>query len=255
MTLTKAFEVCSVLLATLAAIRMQQTGLHRRYRFLFAYLVFLAPFSFWPIVLNIRSVLYFRLWIATEPMNWVFEILVVRELCGLVLERYKGLCSLGRWAMYAGMGISAAVSFASLLPRIASAMPERSRILFYTMGAGRGVNFALAIFLLLMMILGSRYPVPLSRNVVLNAVIFTLLFLSNTFAALVHTLFDRRTSPLVDCCLMAIGAASLAVWLFYLTPEGETAQVEIAHLRPEHEERLLARLDDLNALVLRVAEF
>ncbi len=253
-SLINAFEGASVLFAALTAIRLRASGLHSRYRFLFAYLVFLVPFSFWPMIIDSRSILYFRVWIATEPLNWIFEILVVRELCGLVLERYKGLCTVGRWAMYGGMAISAVISFASLLPHIASTLPQRSRMLFYMVGANRGINFALAIFLLLMMVLGSRYPVPLSRNVVLNAVVFTVLFFSNTLAMLMHTLFDTKTSPLVDAALMGIGALSLVVWFCFLNHQGEIAKVELAHLLPEHEERLLARLDDLNSMVLRLAE-
>lgn len=228
------------------------SGLHSRYPYLFAYLVFLVPYSLWPILLDLRSILYFRMWVGTEPLNWIFEILVVRELCGLVLERYQGLCTLGRWAMYGGMAVSAIISLASLFARIPSTMPQRSQILYYVTGADRGINLALAIFLLLMMLLGSRYPVPLSRNVVVNAVTFTILFLSNSMAMLIHTLFDRRTSPVVDCCLMAVGAASLVVWFLGLNPRGETVRVEIAHLSPDHEERLLARLEDLNAMLLRV---
>ena len=253
MSPTTVFEALSVVFAALASARMWISGLHVRYRYLFAYLVFLVPYSVWPILLDIHSKIYFRVWLATEPLNWIFEILVVRELCGLVLERYQGLCTLGRWAMYAGMALSAAISFATLLPRISTTMPQRSLLLFYVAGANRGVNLALAVFLLLMMTLGSRFPLPLSRNVVLSAVLFTLLFLSNTMAMLIHTLFDRSTSPLVDTGLMAVSAASLAILFLALSSDGEAVQVELAHLRPDLEARLLTTLEDLNAMVLRIS--
>ena len=39
----------------------------------------------------------------------LFYILVVMELYGLVFERYKGLYTLGRWAMYGAIVISATI--------------------------------------------------------------------------------------------------------------------------------------------------
>ena len=233
---------------------MCRSELHRAYPFLFAYLVFLAPDSLGPLVMDLRSRAYFRFWLITEPINWAFEILVVRELCGLVLARYKGLCSLGRWTMYAGIAISGAISLASMLPRIPDALSHRSRLLFYWYGADRGINFALGIFLILMVLAASRYPVPVSRNVVLNASVFTAVFLSSTLASLLRTVFDFRVSSQTNVMLTAVNAASLAVWLFVLTPKGEEIRVELAHFHPEHETRILQRLDQINRLVLRLAE-
>jgi len=236
----------------LTAIRMGGCGLHSRYRFLFGYLIFVVADSIWPLRLDIRSRSYYYFWLYSEPLNWIFQILVVRELCGLVLERYKGLCTVGRWGMYGGIAISAAISVASLLPHIGSGMTHRSRILFYMEGGDRGINLALAIFLLLMMLLVSRYPVPLSRNVVVNAVIYTILFFSNTLAALLHTIFDLKIAPAVDAALTGMGVVALLVWFFLLTPRGEEIRVELAHLRPEREEHILHYLDELNKLVLNL---
>jgi hypothetical protein len=250
--LTTWFEAMSALFAGLAAIRMVGSGLHARYRFLSSYLFFLVPFSAWPLCLDSRSAAYYWTWIYSEPLNWIFQILVVRELCGLVLERYRGLCTLGRWGMYAGIGIAGAISLASLLPHIPNRVSRRSHLLSYMQGGERGVYLALGLFLLLMMVLVSRYPVPLSRNVLLNAVIFTILFFSNSLAALLHTIFDLRIGHSVDAGLGGLGVITLVAWLFFLTPRGEEIRVELVHLQPEREEHVLRYLDDLNRLVLNL---
>ena len=251
-TVISAIEVVSGVFAALTAVRMCRSDLDRRYPFLFAYLVFQVPYAIWPATVDIASPGYFWFWLVTEPINWIFEIAVVRELCGLVLERYRGLCSLGRWSMYGGVSLSAAISLATLLPRIPNALTQRSRLLYYWYGGDRGINLALAIFLLLMLLLASRYPVPFNRNVVLNAVMFTVLFFGSTLSSLLRTIFDLRVALLLDIGLTASGAASLIVWFFALTPEGEKDRVELAHFGPEDEVRILQRLDQMNRLVLRL---
>src|SRR5207248_4908074 len=141
---------------------------HRRYPVFFWYFCFRVLNGLWPFFFDLKSNAYIYIWEATEPVNLIFYIWVVLELCALVLERHKGLYSLGRWAMALGMVISVGLSILTLLPKITPAMPQRSRSLGYFFATDRGVTFCLAIFLLLMLFLLSRYPVPLSRNVVLH---------------------------------------------------------------------------------------
>lgn len=252
--LISALEVVSAVFAALTAARMYRSGLRRRYPYLFAYMVFLVPISIWPAVSNMESVVYFWFWVISEPIGWLFEILVVREFCGLALERYRGLRSVGRWGMYGGVALSAAISLASMLPRIPYTITHRSRLLFYLYGADRGIHLAMGIFLLLMMAMASRYPVPLSRNIVVNAAIFTGLFFSNTLSALLQIVFDRRAGHAADIWLTGAAAASLIVWFFLLTPKGEEVRMELAHFGSEDESRMLQRLDRINRFVLRLAE-
>jgi hypothetical protein len=254
-TVISGIEVVIAIFAALTAVRLYRSGLHRRYPFLFAYLLFQVAYSIPPAAMDLRSRAYFWQWLITLPINWIFEILVVRELCGLVLEPYRGLCTLGRWSMYGSVALSSAISLATVLPRIPSSLPRRSRVLFYVFGGDRGIHLALAILLLLMMVLASRYPVPLNRNVVLNAAMFTLLFFANTLASLLRTIFDMRVAALLDVGLTGLGAVSLIIWFFALTPEGEKDRIELAHFRPENEARILQQLDHINRLVLRLPSY
>ena len=252
-TVISGIEVVAGVFAALTAVRMHRSGLHRRYPFLFAYLLFQVPYSIPPATMNLGSTSYFWFWLITLPIDWMFEISVASELCRLVLERYRGLRSLGRWSVYGGVALSAALSLATLLPRVPSAVTRRSMLLSYYFGADRGINLALAIFLLLMMLLASRCPVPLNRNVVLNAVMFTALFFGNTLTSLLRSIFDLRVAVAMDVGLTASTAVSLIVWFFALTPGGEKDRLELAHFRPEDEVRILQRLDRINQLMLRLA--
>src|SRR5262245_37376746 len=104
------FVWMSQLAAALTAMRLYKTGLHRRYRFFFWYLIFRALSSAGMAFLNLRSKAYFFAFITVEPITWVFYCLVVLELCRLMLERHKGLYTLGKLALYAGIAVSVTVS-------------------------------------------------------------------------------------------------------------------------------------------------
>jgi len=247
------FQIASLLGSGLTATKLLATGLHRRYPVFFSYFIFRVANGIWPFFFDVKSNAYSYLWAWTEPLILVFYVWVVLELCGLVLERHRGLYSLGRWAMGLGMVVSLTLSFLSLLPKITPAMPQRTRKLGYFYAADRGVTFCLAIFLLLMLFLLSRYPVPLSRNVILHATLYTVFFLSNTLNVILSSVFGLRLYTAVDTALMGVSTACALAWAFLLTPKGEEVRMTIPHFGPEHEERLLYQLDSLNTTLLRAA--
>src|SRR5205814_8145355 len=123
---------------------------------------------------------------------------------GLVLGRYPSLQTAGRCAMYGGVLISSAISILALLPRLRPA--QKSRLLTYWFPVDRGVSFGLAIFLLVMMFLVSRFPIKLSRNVILHTSLFTILFLNHALNNLFHTFFGTKMPPIVDLGNRAISA-------------------------------------------------
>ena len=203
--------------------------------------------------MDVSSGLYQRVWVLTEPIEVVFYVLMVVELYKLVLEKYKGLYSLGRWALYLSLAISVGISAITLLPRIKPSTAQRSKIMFYVLATERGIHTALAIFIILILGFLSFFPVKLSRNVRVHALVFSIFFLSSTFMLLMRTLFGLRLADEVNAVLMGITAASVVAWLTLLRPAGEDSRRAPAPVGPEYESRLLAHLDSLNAALLRTS--
>jgi hypothetical protein len=247
------FEWISLLGAGLTTLKLLRSGLYHRYRFFFAYLVSLVPYGICLVVLDEHSGLYQKFWTVTAPLFWLFYVLVAFELCGLILEKYKGLYTLGRWAMYLAMAVSVMVSVLSLLPHITPAMPQRTRVMGYVYAIERGVDFSLAIFILLILFFLTRYPVPLSRNVVVHAVVFSLFFLSNTFGLLLHSVFGLQLKNEVNMFLMGTSSACVVAWLVLLNAKGEKVRVSTRHFGRRDEERILLQLDSLNDTLLRAS--
>lgn len=246
-----AFQVAIALAASLTALRLLRFGLYRRYPVLGCYLAFVALYSLSPVLLDGKSPTYFWIWIYAQPIQWLIEILLVRELCHIVLERHPGLVTLGRWMMYFGVATSAFLSCLSLLPHFTSTMSARSKLLGYWIAANRGISLSLVIFLLLMLLAVSRYPVRLSRNVVLNALLFTLCFMCDSLGAILKAVFDVSLSPWVTISLSGVESVCLVVWLVLLTPEGEKLHLDWVQFGPEYEARALSRLDAVNRVLLR----
>src|ERR1039458_8161467 len=108
---------------------------------------------------------------------------MVVELYKLVLEKYKGLYTLGRWALYVSLAISVSISAISLLPQIKPSLPQQSKIMFYMLATERGVNTGLAIFIVLILCFLSLFPVKLSRNVRVHALVYSIFFRSEEHTA------------------------------------------------------------------------
>jgi len=130
-----------------------------------AYFLFRIPNTLWPLVFDIRSDAYFYSYIFTLPAALVFYILLVMELYRLVLEQYKGLHSVGKWAMYASVAGAVTISILTLIPKITPSMPQKSTAIGLVMVSERGVYTALAVFIILLLLLLSFFPIQLRRNV------------------------------------------------------------------------------------------
>jgi uncharacterized integral membrane protein len=251
--LINVFQILTLVGAALTAAKLFHTGLHRRYRFFFWYFLFLLPNTTWPLFLSVKGSPYFVLWTVTEPLTWIFHTLVVLELYRLVLEKHKGLYTLGRWAMFAGIGTSVTISLISLIPRLAVSMTEQSKTMFWYLAMERGLMLGLAIFLLFMMGFLVLYTVPISRNVKTHARIYSIFFVSNFLTFLMRSLLGRHVGLLTNTIANAVSTLCVFAWLFLLNPAGEEVQTSQAVISPEQERRVLQHLDALNATLLRVS--
>lgn len=245
-------QVASILGCLLTAGRLSVGGLAGKYRFFFGYLVFWAIYGSSLLFLDIKSDWYEYVYVTGRPIAWIFYFGTVLELYRLVLIRHRGFYTIGRWAMYAGMAIATLVSALALLPKITPLMPQTTRILWYVSAGDRAVAFSLAIFLLLMLAFLNFYTVPLTRNIVVHTVLYTIFFLSSTLRMILWSVFGRRLATETDTVLTAAAFGCLMAWFFLLKPKGEESRLRQPWFGPEREERILHQLDAINASLLRV---
>jgi hypothetical protein len=248
-----ALQVLTVVGLAAVSARLWLTGLHRHYRVFFAYLLFAALRSTVLALFPSSSGVYFRIWILTQPVVWVFYILVVLELYSLVLERHRGLFSIGRWLLYGALPVSIALAVLSLVPTGGAAGAGGELFHAFTL-IERAVVFSLVIFLLLILLFLGRYPISLSRNVIVYSIVYSIFFLSRTVGLLFQNLFGWEVTNGVNLFCTGVSLACIVSWLFILDRKGETRMVKMGtDWRAGQEERLLKELEALNGTLLRAA--
>jgi len=186
------------------AIKLFTTGLYKKYPFFFIYFVLRVPASIWPMVLDIRSDAYFYTYVCMLPINMAFYVLLVTELYRLVLGPYKGLQSVGRWAMTASLVGAVTISILTLIPKITPSMAQRSKMMGVVVVSERGVYTALAVFILLLLALLSRYPIQLPRNVRVHAIIYSIFFLSGGMVMLSRAVVGLKAAKTEDLVSIVI---------------------------------------------------
>jgi hypothetical protein len=208
----------------------------------------------WPPFFHVADKSYYYLWICTEPITWIFHVAVVLELYRLVLEKHKGLYTLGRWAMFAGLTTSIVISLVSLIPRMTLALAQQSKTMFWYLAMERGFMLALAIFLLFIMGFLVLYTVPISRNLKIHARIYSIFFVSNYLAFLLRSFLGLHGGPVTNVGAEIVSVACVFAWLFLLSPTGEVVRTSIPVIGPEQERRVLQQLDAFNETLLKVSK-
>lgn len=253
--LINGLEVVIMALCALTTLKLWQTGLYHRYPALSGFLVlnFVTNLLIISWFRDIGSAGYLKFYILSQPLAWILSILVVRELYTLVLEKFRGLATLGRWFQYVGLAISLLISGVLLLPQMRSGTAQRSLLLGYYYAIERAVDCALLVFLLLLLVWLSRYPVPLSRNLLIHSLVYSTLFLSGSVGLFARVFFGFQLSRSVSTFLLGVLAACVLTWLICLSEQGEEVRLSVPRFGPEEEKRILNQLEALNSTLLRIS--
>lgn len=196
-----------------------------------------------------RSPTYAHVYFATQPILWFLYVLVILELFQLVLRNHAGISSLGKKALTWALVVSAGISGATLLFQLQEKTAE-SAVLFNFALLERLVTTSLLILLLCLIAFLSYFPVPLTRNVRIHALIFATYFAARAVVFWVRTLFGEQVGPVINLVVLALSVGCIISWTFLLTRAGEALATR-QRPAPETETRLLAQLSAINDTLLR----
>jgi hypothetical protein len=243
----------SIAANAITAWRLRQLCLHLVYRFFFIYLLFAAVRSVTLFLLpfNLYSRTYGIIYVVSAPVLWIFYVLVVLELYSLVLQNYAGIHSLGRWTLYGALILSVAISILTLIPSWGN---EPSRLLFLCTTVERGIVFSLVIFLLLILLFLSSYPVALNRNILIHCIVYTVYFLGISMIDLIHNVVGYEVVRQLNYVVLPITMGCYLAWIFLLTRAGENRVAMLRHnWTPAVEQHLVDQLNNINATLLRLS--
>lgn len=251
--LESALWTLNICAEILTAIRLYSIGQHRTYRFFFIFLIFQFIQSLLLVPFSPKSASYAWIHFGTEPLLWLLYVLVAVEVYSLVFRNYRGIYTVGRWALCISLAISGLVSILVLIPSWLR-LYQPSPMQFFLPMVERGLALSLVLFLFLILLLLCWYPIPLSRNLVIHCVVYAVFFLSDTMMIMIRNLVSWESYVAVNTIFLALGGLCYAAWIVLLTRRGEDKVIVVRHdIKPSDEERLITQLNAINATLLRTA--
>lgn len=231
---------------------MVGTGVHRVYRGFFVYLLFRVLRSGGLSFLDPSRGRYFEVWVCTEPLVWILFGYAVFELSSIALGDYRGLASLSRKTLVAGVATCLVASVATLVVDASQSRGDFPLLLAANL-ARRAIYSTLTLYLLLLAGFLLWFPVPVTRNLLLHTVLLFFYSLTGTALLFVRNLLGPSVIPQVSTALLTANMFCLAGWLC-LNRAGERRPAGMRpHWRPETERHLLDQLSALNTILARSA--
>jgi hypothetical protein len=244
----------NVLGSALVAWRLYSLQIIGKYRFFFLNMALSAARSVALLPFGPRTPTYYQIWVMTEPVLWISYIFVVYELYSLVLKQYQGIYSVGRWFFFGAVATSSVVAALSVMTTTTNALSNASPLVFPYVLFERLAFTSLAIFLFLLLALIAWFPVPMSRNLLIYAMIYTGYFFVNNVIMMFLHIEGRDASALATDARLATAILCYGFWVFRLSHSGEERVTSLRLGRSLVEERrLLGQLENLNATLLRTA--
>lgn len=232
----------------LLLIKLFTSGLTGKYQYFCWYIAFESVRVPLMWSLPFRSSTYAHLYFGTQPLIWFFYVVVVLEIFQLVLRNHAGIASLGRKTLKWSLIASGLISGATLLFQLQNKSTE-SAVLFNFALLERLVMTSLLVLLLCLIAFLSYFPVPLTRNVRVHAMVFATYFAARTVLFWVRTWFGEQAGPALNMVGAALAVGCLFSWILLLSRAGEGV-AEQRRPATESEARLLAQLDALNDTLL-----
>lgn len=232
----------SVALAVLV-LRLVVSGLARLYRFFFCFLIADLVQLTVPFVVSFQTNLYGYVFLITELLMVCFYALIIFELYSILLRELEGIAKIAQRFTIAALGMAVLIAF--LLRR---ALPHPSGLMeeFFYLEAALVLSMVLFIFLITLFL--TYYPIPLHRNALLYAIGYALYFLSKAALLFINNAASSAWLRACSTAALVVSTTCIVFWALYLNREGERRTVTVGHMwsTPKTQEQVLRRLHDIN---------
>lgn len=192
---------------------------------------------------------YYYGYLTASLIDWITAALAVREMFALTFTDYPGLRTAGRWAFYAALAISLAVSvvIVMLVPHV---VLPRNPLLYYQLIFDRSIDVALAVTIAVLMRFLSGYPLKLDRNTYVCSGFFSAVFLAGAAVKMLDSLSHHLAIPYIDNIEVGFTAACLVGWGAMLKASSAISPPR-ATTGKAREIELLQRLESMNETLSR----
>jgi hypothetical protein len=245
--------ILTFLLNLFAVWRMFVFRMHRKLPFLVSFLVFqcLQYATLLVLTRSPQSRAYETIYEFTEPVNWIFYILIVHEMYSGAFAGFPGIASFARWASYASASLALLLCFGLMLISPVRHTPG-ARIFSYIELWERFVSFALLAFIVLFIFLLSRYPIKVDSSVAASLAIFTAYFAGSFVFLELGTPATSFALQLQTGGFFLLNLGCFAAWGILAARAPHASSVQLRHrIEPVEEQRLLDQLTFIDNMLIK----
>jgi hypothetical protein len=236
----------------LVLARIFSAGMHKKYKWFTAYIIFEAVRTAVAFAIPVATKLYAHVYFASQPITWCLYLLVILELYQLTLKDHVGIATLGRRVLMLALSVSTLASLATLA--FEAQQPQFDIVRTYVL-IERLIVSSLLFFMLLFMAFLAYFPVPVNRNTVAHARIFSCYFLFKTGLLVFRNVITGDAAYAVNIIVYLLSTVCLIGWALLLRPAGEEIRALTSRRSdPDAEERLIAQLNAINRTLLSSAK-
>lgn len=247
----RALYYASLLLTVLLLWKMWREGLHVKYRFLALYLLWNAVAAFILLPIPRYTMAYFYAYCGARFVQWILDVLITLDLVSAITKRYAGIMTAARVAVTVCLSIATAAAMLTSMLDFSRSPATYPMISMFQL-VDRTISFSVLAFLGLMLIFLLWFPIRLSRNTVVYAAGFMLVFAARFSTAILSNLLGYSPFILLSALQVGVFAGVLILWLARLRSANERDDTVIGHRWNLKEEgRLIAQLETMNESLLR----
>jgi hypothetical protein len=234
-------------------IRLLSSRLVHVYRWLFLYLAADALQQCLRLLLPKNSNRTAETYMAGQALKIVLVVFVVLELYRLALAAQPALAKYGQET--AGVALVTAACVAALGLLVDSTVPPgRSVILYRFFSFERTMDTWVLIFLVVICMFMTWFPVRMKRNVAFYLGGFMLLFLARSAGLLLLNVLSPGRHDVLNNAMLSISFLCLVVWLYAFGQAGERATTVVGHRwDPSDMDRVSGQLDSINASLMKLS--
>jgi len=196
---------------------------------------------------------YESIYVGLLILAWIVYGLMLREIYAAIFSDYPGIAVLGRWSVYGAL-------FGTVLVAIVSTTAGRrvsglqNSLLPFVESAAHCFTFGFSLLILIILVVISRYPIHLQKNVFINAVLFGVVMFSEAGALIADLLTWRQHTGWINLAANLNTAVCFCIWSFLVSREGQTRVLRLhTRIDPRDEERLLGQLSIISSILIGAA--
>jgi hypothetical protein len=204
-------------------------------------------------ITGLKSDEYESIYLGLLIPEWIIYGLMLREIYAAIFSDYPGIAVLGRWSVYGALFGTALVAIVSTTAgRTVSGL--QGTLLPFVESAAHCFTFGFSLLILIILVVISRYPIHLQKNVFINAVLFGAVMFGEAGGLIAELFTKRQHTNWLNLAVTVNTAVCFWIWPFLLSREGQTRILRLhTRIDPRDEDRLLGQLSIISSILITAA--